>query len=137
MKKALAFLLVVLSVFSIVSCTVMAAGVEPRWNNTSSATVSLVISSTGKATISLACVGKSGITTKIIGETKLERKWGLFWLDVDGAEWTDTVNGTNLATGHTVQLSKKATYRAKTKYTVSGTGGANDTFTCECEYTYD
>ena len=137
MKKALAFLLVVLSVFSIMGCTVMAAGVEPRWNNTSSATVGLVIDDSGEASIGLYCVGKSGVTTKIIADTKLERKWGLFWLDVDGAEWTDTVNGTNLATGHTVQLSKKATYRAKTEYTVSGTGGANDTFTCECEYTYD
>ena len=137
MKKALAFLLVVASVFSIMSCTVMAAGVEPRWNNTSSATVSLVIDEAGEATVGLYCIGISGVTTKITAETKLERKWGIFWLDVDGAEWTDTVNGTNLATGHTVQLSKKATYRAKTEYTVSGTGGANDTFTCECDYTYD
>ena len=137
MKKALAFLLVVLSVFSIMSCTAMAAGVEPRWNNTSSATVSLVIDETGEATVSVACVGKSGITSKITAETKLERKWGIFWLDVDGAEWTDVSNSTNLVATHYVQLSKKATYRAKTEYTVTGTGGANDTFTCECDYTYD
>ncbi len=135
MKKALAFILVVLSVFSIMSCTVIAVGVEPRWNNTNSATVSLVIDENGEATVSLVCVGKSGITTKITGETKLERKWGLFWLDVD--EWTDVSNSTNLAVTHIVQLSKKATYRAKTEYTVSGSGGANDTFTCECDYTYD
>ena len=86
-------------------------------------------------TVSLSCIGIGGVTTKITAETKLERKWGLFWLDVD--EWTDVSNSTNLVTSHYVQLSKKATYRAKTDYTVTGTGGANDTFTCECDYTYD
>ena len=135
MKKALSFILVVLSVFSLISCTVVALAVEPRWNNTNSATVSLVIEDNGEATVSLCCIGKSGVTTKITAETKLERKWGLLWLDVE--EWTDVSNSTNLITGHTVQLSKKATYRAKTKYTVTGTGGANDSFTCECDYTYD
>ena len=135
MKKALAFLLVVLSVFSVIGCSVMAAGIEPRWNNTSTATVSLVINDNGMATVSLSCIGIGGVTTKITAETKLERKWGLFWLDVD--EWTDVSNSTNLVTSHYVQLSKKATYRAKTDYTVTGTGGANDTFTCECDYTYD
>ena len=137
MKKSLAFLLVVLSVFSIMSCTVMAAGIEPRWNNTSSATVSLVIDEAGEATVGLYCIGISGVTTKITAETKLERKWGIFWLDVDGGEWTDTKSSDYLSKAHYLQLSKKATYRAKTEYTVSGTGGANDTFTCECEYTYD
>ena len=135
MKKVLAFLLVVLTVFSLLSCTAIAFSDEPRWNNTSSGTVSLVINDTGKATVSLVCIGISGVTTKITAETKLERKWGLLWLDVE--EWTDVSNSTNLVTSHYVQLDKKATYRAKTKYTVTGTGGANDTFTCECDYTYD
>ena len=135
MKKALAFLLIVISVFSLLSCTAIAVGVEPRWNNTNSATVSLVIDDNGEASIGLSCIGISGVTTKITAETKLERKWGLLWLDVE--EWTDVSTNPYLTTGHTVQLSKKATYRAKTEYTVSGTGGSNDTFTCECEYTYD
>ena len=137
MKKTLSFLLVVLSVFSLLSCAAIAVGVEPRWNNTSSATVSLAIDENGEATIGLYCIGISGTTTRITAETKLERKWGLFWLDVDGAEWTDTTSNYYMGTSHYVQLSKKATYRAKTEYTVSGTGGANDTFTCDCEYTYD
>lgn len=140
MKKTIALLLAVLSVFSILGSTafgVVAAGVEPRWNNTNSASVGLAIDENGKATIALACVGKSGVTTSIRAETKLERKWGLLWLDVDGGEWIDTISGTNLAKSHTIQLSKKATYRATTEYTVSGTGGTNDVFECDCQYTYE
>lgn len=140
MKKTIALLLAILSIFSILGSTafgVVAAGVEPRWNNTNSATVSLVIDDAGEATIALVCVGKGGVTTKITAETKLERKWGLLWLDVDGAEWTDTASTYYLSKSHYVQLSKKATYRATTEYTVTGTGGANDAITCRCEYTYD
>ncbi len=137
MKKTLALFLVVLSVLSIMSCTVMAAGVEPRWNNTSSATVSLVIDENGEASIGLACIGIGGVTTKIVAETKLERKWGLLWLDVSGAEWTDTSTTSYMTLSHYMQLSKKATYRATTKYTISGTNGSDDETTCRCEYTYD
>ncbi len=140
MKKTIAFFLAFLSIFSIVGSTafgVMAASVEPRWNNTNSATVSLVINDSGRATVAVVCNGKGGITTKITAETKLERKWGLLWLDVDGAEWTDTTTSSVLSTTHYVQLSKTGTYRATTEYTVSGTGGADDTTTCRCEYTYE
>lgn len=140
MKKAIALLLAVLSVFSILGSTVfgvVAAGVEPRWNNTNSATVGLVINESGYASVDLSCIGMGGVTTKITAETKLERKWGLLWLDVDGAEWTDTSSTYYLSKSHYAQLSKKATYRATTEYTVTGTGGANDAITCRCEYTYD
>ncbi len=140
MKKTIALLLAVLSIFSILGSTafgVVAAGVEPRWNNTSTATVGLGINENGRATVSLICNGKSGVTTKITAETKLERKWGLLWLDVDGAEWTDTTSSDYLAVTHYFQLSKTGTYRATTEYTVSGTGGADDTTTCRCEYTYE
>lgn len=140
MKKAIALLLAVLSIFSILGSTtfgVVAAGVEPRWNNTSTATVSLAINESGRATVSSVCNGISGVTTKITAETKLERKWGLLWLDVDGAEWTDTTTSWFLSKTHYVELSKTGTYRATTEYTVTGTGGAADTFTARCEYTYD
>lgn len=140
MKKAIALLLAVLSIFSILGSTafgVVAAGVEPRWNNTSTATVGLYINENGRATVSLACLGLNGVTTKITAETKLERKWGLLWLDVDGAEWTDTTTSYTLSVNHYAQLSKTGTYRATTEYTVTGTGGAADTFTARSEYTYD
>ena len=140
MKRIMALLLAVLLIFSILGSTVLgvvAASIEPRWNNTNSANVSLTINDTGRATVSVTCIGMGGVTTKITAETKLERKWGLLWLDVDGAEWTDTTTSSILSVNHYAQLSKKATYRATTEYAVSGTGGANDAFTARCEYAYE
>lgn len=134
MKKAISIVLVVLSIVSIFGIT--AAAVEPRWNNTATANVSLSINSSGKATVAFNCTGKTGKTTGITAETKLERKWGIFWLDVDGAEWTDTTTNIYLSTSHTFQLNKTGTYRATTKFTVSGTGGSDDSITVTSEYTY-
>lgn len=134
MKKAISIVLVVLSVVSILGITALA--VEPRWNNANSVTVSLSIDDDGVADVTLSCIGISNVTTSIRAETKLERKWGLLWLDVDGAEWTDTTTKTYLTAYHTFQLTKTGTYRATTKCTVSGTGGSNDSITIRSEDTY-
>ena len=135
MKKVLSLVLVVLTIISFVGVTAVA--VEPRWNNTASSVVSLYINNSGKASITYNCAGIGNITTGIIAETKLERKWGLLWLDVDGAEWTDSTTGVFLTKTHEIQLSKTGTYRATTKFTVSGTGGSNDSIKCTCEYIYE
>lgn len=134
MKKVVALILVVLTLtltmtFPAAAIKVPGNEVSPCYNNTNVANVSLYISSSGFATVSINCNGISGVTTKIVAETKLERKFGLLWLDVDSATWTDTVFGNVLRKSHTFQLNKNATYRAKTKFTVSGSGGANDVFT--------
>lgn len=136
MKKVLSIVLAILTVFSIVSITATALDVEPRWNNTNSAATSLYISSSGKASVTFSCIGYTG-TTNIKAETKLERKWGIFWLDVDGGEWTDTTNDNLLSLTHYLQLSKTGTYRATTKFTVSGTGGSADEIECRSEYVYE
>ena len=135
MKKVLSLVLIVLTLISIVGITAVA--VEPRWNNAASATVALHINSSGEASIGYNCAGISGITSEITAETKLERKWGILWLDVDGAEWIDTTTKSYLTKNHTFQLSKTGTYRATTKFTVSGTGGSNDSITVRSEYTYE
>lgn len=137
MKKVLSLVLVVLTVFSLVSITAIASEVEPRWNNANTATVALYISGSGNANISFNCAGKSGVTTSIKAETKLERKWGIFWLDVDGAEWTDTTYSVFFTKGYDFQLSKTGTYRATTKFTVSGTGGSNDVIEVTSQDVYE
>lgn len=136
MKKTISLLLVVLAVFSLVSVTVSAVTVEPRWNNSSAASVVLGIDDAGEAIITFNCMGISGVTTRITAETKLERKWGILWLDVDGAEWTDTTTNRNLTKTHEIQLTKTGTYRATTKFTVSGSGGSNDSIKVTSEDTY-
>ena len=140
MKKILSLILAFVAMFSLVNFDMNraeAADIQPRFNNTSSASVVLGINSDGKATISFNCIGITGVTTKIVAETKLERKWGIFWLDVDGGEWIDTINGRNMALTHYLQLEKTGTYRATTTFTVSGSGGANDIIECESQYVYE
>lgn len=129
MKKILSLILAVVAVLGVTAFSannVMAADIVPYYNNASFATAGLTISNSGLATIDLDCAGDYGVVTRITAETKLERKWGIFWLDVDGGEWTDTTTSSMLSKTHTLQLSKTGTYRVTVKYTVSGTGGAND-----------
>lgn len=140
MKKALALFVALVSIFSLISfnmSSAQAADVQPRWNNTNSTTVAFVINSSGKAIIDIDCTGISGKTTKIVAETKLERKWGLLWLDVDGGEWTDTTSKMYLFVEHTLQLSKKGTYRVTTNFTISGSGGKDDTIKAQTKYVYE
>lgn len=140
MKKVLSIVLALIAVLTMVNMTsnyAEAADIKPYYNNVNSTHVSLTINSSGKATVTVTCRGISGTTTGITAETKLERKWGIFWLDVDGGEWTDTVSSTNLSKSHTLQLSKTGTYRATTTFTVSGSGGANDSIEVSSTYTYE
>lgn len=140
MKKVLSFVLAFIAVFSLVSFSVNnvnATNIEPRLNNTNSATTGIGINSSGKATISFACIGISGVTTRIVAETKVERKWGIFWLDVDGAEWVDTTTNRHLTKTYEIQLSKTGTYRVTTKFTVSGTGGSNDVIEVTSQDVYE
>lgn len=137
MKKILSLVLVVLTVFSVVSITAVALDVEPRWNNTATATAALYVNSSGRASIAYTCVGVAGVTTNIRAETKLERKWGIFWLDVDGGEWTDTIDENYLSLTHYLQVSKTGTYRATVNFTVYGTRGAADEIECRSEYVYE
>lgn len=139
MKRALSFILAVIAVFLIItpdSQKAVAADVEPRWNNLNSATVTLSINSTGKAQITIKCNGISNVTSRIKAESKLERKWGILWLDVDGGLWYDITTLSELSVAHDIQLDKKATYRVTTKFTISGSGGADDSFEKTAQYVY-
>ncbi len=130
MKKILSIVLVLVTMFSITVTANAAAsddyGIMPCYNNTTTAFGSLSIDSNGKATATAVCNGKDSVTTKIVVTTKLERKFGIIWLDVSDGEWTDTVNGEYLSKVHSIQLSKTGTYRATFTFTVYGSGGSAD-----------
>lgn len=134
MKRVISLILVVLSIVSILGITAVA--VEPRWNNANTAVVALVIDDNGNANVSFNCIGISNVTTSIVATTKLERKWGLLWLDVDGALWIDATTKSYMTVDHDFQLSKKGTYKATTEFTVAGTGGSNDSIKVTSQYTY-
>ena len=133
MKKILSLIMVVITLitcFNFMLMRVSASDVTPRYNNTNSTTTNFNISSSGLATVSISCSGKTGVTQSIEVRSYIQRKVGLFWFKVDNGltndEWVDYKAGSSLNVKHTLQLTKKDDYRVKIEITVSGTGGADD-----------
>lgn len=135
-KRALASILVLcLSVVPFCSVSASAATpqdeIMPLYNNVSNATANLGISDSGKMTINYSYVGSSGITTKAVITTYIEKKiLGLFWSRVDigttNDEWVDTINNYKYTGSRTYQLSSSGTYRVTIKFKIYGTGGSAD-----------
>ncbi len=104
--------------------------IMPLYNNTSSASVTFTISSSGLATISLYCQGYTDVTTKITAYTYIQLQTGSSWVTISNGQsnnqWVDTVSGSRLVTSHTLQLTSSGTYKAVVVYNVDGTGGATD-----------
>lgn len=138
-KKFFAALMVFVLALS-VSVTAFAAeddyGIELYANNFSSASGSLTISSTGKATAKYSYSGLSGKfkSAKIV--TKIQKKVGLIWITVGDGSWTDTSTSLSGSKSHSVQLSSTGTYRAHIVFTFSGSGGSDDKVTKNYEKTY-
>ena len=105
--------------------------IMPLYNNTESASGSFTISSTGLSTINYKYYGISGITTKAVITTYIQKKsLGLFWTRVDiGAtddEWVDTINSYSGSKKRTYQLSKTGKYRVTINFKIYGSGGSAD-----------
>lgn len=96
--------------------------VTPYYDYTQYVTSNLNITSSGRATVTIHCSGVSSSVKKIKAETCIQRKVGIIWVKTDiGTSddyWYDTSNSVVLNASHSVQLSKSATYRAKTVFTV-------------------
>ena len=112
------------------------SGVMPCLNNTDSTEAIFVIDDNGEAIVAYICYGYEGITSRIVVEIKIEKKFLWWWNDVDGASWTDETTGYSLDNEHSIQLSKSGTYRAVITYTVYGSGGEADVLTNEIEKKY-
>ena len=140
MKKITALLLVFLLIMS--STAICSAAqfepVAPCYVNTSRASVTLGINSSGVATVSVQCVGYS-FATSITAKTYLERKVGNAWVDVNidttDDVWIDSTTSTVLIKSHTCQLYIKGEYRVTTEFTVTGTS-QNETFSLSQTHTY-
>ena len=100
--RMLAFLLTVVSVFSMFSGTVFATKVHaaeiatPYYNNTLSARTTISISSTGELSVVNAYHGYQGVTTRAVITTYVEKRvLGIFWTRVDigttDDQWVDTI----------------------------------------------
>ncbi len=114
---------------------------QPYYNNTDSSKVTFTISSNGTATVSLRCVGVSGVTTSIEAVTRIERQlltnvWTKVDIGTENKEWVDSTSSYRLLASHSVKLSQTGTYRAVTTFTIRGTGGSPDVIVHRVTATY-
>ena len=136
-KKLISFAMLVVMIFAMAIPTFATENaIMPRLNNTNTTEAVFVIMDDGEAIVSYTCFGYQGITTRIVVETKIEKKFLWWWNDVDGASWTDESTTYYCDGEHSIQLTKSGTYRATVTYTVYGTGGEADVLTSQFEKKY-
>lgn len=136
-SRIISFVMLVIMLFAMAIPTMATDNaIMPRYNNTSTTEAVFIIDDNGLATISYTCLGYEGITTRIVVETKIQKKFLWWWNDVDGASWTDESNKDYCAYDHSIQLTKSGTYRAVITYNVYGSGGEADVITAEIEKKY-
>ena len=136
-KKLISFaMLVVMLLGMAVTSFATESEITPYLNNTSSTEAVFTILEDGEAIVSYICYGYRGITTSIVVETKIEKKFLWWWNDVDGAHWVDETTEDYFSNEHSIQLTKSGTYRATVTYTVYGTGGEADVLVSEFEKKY-
>lgn len=136
-SRIISFVMLVIMLFAMAIPTMAAEDeITPYLNNTNTTEAVFVILDDGEAMVSYTCFGYQGITTRIVVETKIEKKFLWWWNDVDGASWTDESTEYYCAGDHSIQLTKSGTYRATVTYTVYGTGGEADVLTSQFEKKY-
>ena len=106
--------------------------VSPMYNNVVSVSSNATITENGVLNISYHYIGTSGVTSKAIIKTYIEKRTllGLLWTRVDistaNNEWVDTINNYRYSNTRSYSLSQKGTYRIVIEYTFYGNGGTND-----------
>ncbi|MDD2261915.1 MAG: hypothetical protein PHW20_06585 [Clostridia bacterium] len=100
-----------------------------RSNNTNSTYEYFSISS-GEAVIYTSYTGYQNVTTGAQIETKVQRKFLFFWVNVDNGQtnntWIDSFTGYQGSVMHSTGLSSTGNYRAVITYYVYGSGGDTD-----------
>ena len=140
-QRVIATTLTFLALFFAIAVPIKNASSETCYNNIVQANVSSNINVNGALTVSFDVFGRKGVTTKIETELFVEKKMlGLFWVRVNigcpNNLWTDSTNHYVYVNTFSTQLSSTGTYRTTVKFTVSGTGGANDIITLTRTNTY-
>lgn len=131
-KKVMATILTLCLTFvSFCSFAADAAEITPLYNNVNTATANASITDNGKLTINYTYAGFSGVTTKAVITTYIEKKvLGLFWTRVDigttNDEWIDTIYNYRHTGSRTFQLSSSGTYRVTVTFVIFGSGGKAD-----------
>mgnify|MGYP003302396375 CR=1 FL=1 len=128
MKKRIALLLSVVMAISMLIASVFpasASGIEPRYTNTSTATVAFSITSSGAAHFSVDYTGKANIFTEARLTVEIEKQFlWFFWTEVDS--WSATCYERAGFFTHTFYLNESGTYRANYRIEIYGTSGDVD-----------
>lgn len=131
---------VILSVSTLAMTAVYAIGGVSTCNNNLNTTVTSFVIFDDVGRVDASFVGYTGITTETIIESKIQRRTLFWWSDVDNGEtdntWVDHFYKVSGDVTHTVEITKKGTYRAVVTYTVKGTGGADDVIDEVVEFVY-
>ena len=143
MKKVLISVLIAVMLLMSLSLSVYAtseATINPRYNNTLSAKVTMTISTEGLCAIRVSYVGDSSAFQSARIITKVQKNESGTWIDVDldqpDDQWIDTSTLPIFSQNHSVQLTSRGTYRAFVVFEISGTGGATDVIERTIEKTY-
>ena len=135
MKRKLSLILLVMMIFTMIFATYVSAEVMPRYNNTLYTGTDFAITDDGRALVAVSCDGYTGVTTRITVSIRIEkRSFLLFWNEV--VVDSHTVRATSIFETYEYQLSDKGTYRCTVTYSVSGSGGEDDTIMQEFTDTY-
>lgn len=135
-KRILTLTLALCFLITPLALTANAEGIEPRYNNTMMVYSAMNINSNGKLTVTYSYDGRTGITTKAVITTYIEKRVLLFfWSRVDigttDDQWVDTFYDDSHVYTRSHQLSDSGTYRVKVTYKIYGSGGAADTIEYE------
>lgn len=138
--KHFSLLIAVIVMICATTNTASAARIEPRFNNTVSASSTASITDSGLLTITNQFKGIKDKTTTGEITTYIEKKSGLTWDRINigspDNQWCDVVNDYTYIGSHTFQLSSRGTYRVTAIYVISGSGGGSDTITRTITKTY-
>ena len=139
MKKLIIAMLILSTLFACIlpAFATEQPTVEPRYNNATTASVTLGISSTGKATITVSLTGKPTMEYVII-TTYLEKKVGTSWERVNigntSNSWRFVTKEMFAQKTYTTTLSSRGQYRAVASFNLYGS--ENDSFTLYDTATY-
>lgn len=102
--------------------------VSPAYEYATSTQSYLTITSSTADCKSL-CEGMTGVT-QITVEQTLEKHWGLWiWNEVDGANWSKTVNMNTISLSNRKSGLDNGTYRLKSVFTLTNSSGKTETIT--------
>lgn len=140
-KKGTLLMLAMLTLVMSIFVPLNKASAATTYNNTTKATLSASIESTGCLSASLYVMGIKGKTTSIDVSLYVEKRiLGVFWSRIDigctNNIWHDSTTNYYYTHIFSHNLNSTGTYRVTVTYTVSGTGGSSDVITLTDTVTY-